>query len=158
MAAKVIALALRLIVAAVFLTAGVLKIWDFKHGGSATSLFYEDIISYDLVSSDFAMMIAVYLPWLEVVTGLALLGPWLRLGALTISALMTVVFLGALGSAWWRGLDITCGCFGKEVNQTDFPVLIARDVALLGAILYLLWRERTHARSSRTEEAVVASA
>jgi uncharacterized membrane protein YphA (DoxX/SURF4 family) len=141
MAAKIIALILRLLIAGVFLTAGVLKIYDFKHGGSATSLFFQDVLNYHLTSWDVTMVIAVYLPWLEVIVALALLGPWLRLGALALSAGMTVIFLGALGSAWQRGLDISCGCFGHEANATDFPVMITRDAALLAAICIAWWLE-----------------
>jgi uncharacterized membrane protein YphA (DoxX/SURF4 family) len=145
-AAKIVALVLRLVVAGVFVAAGAMKIWDFKHGGSATSLFFEDVMNYHLTPWDVTMVIAVYLPWLEVVVGVALLTPWLRLGALSITAGLTVVFLGALGSAWWRGLDISCGCFGRGVsNATDFPVVMMRDVVLLGVIGFLWWRERRSA-------------
>lgn len=151
MAAKITALLLRLIVAAVFLAAGAMKIWDFKHGGSATSLFFEDVMNYHLVPWDAAMVIAVYLPWLEVACGLALLTPWLRLGALSLTAGLTLIFLGALSSAWYRGLDISCGCFGRENNATDFPVVITRDAALLATILFLYWWEL---RTSRERAAL----
>src|SRR4051794_756598 len=141
MAAKIIALLLRLLIAAVFIAAGALKIYDFKHGGSATSLFFQDVLNYHLTSWDVTMVIAVYLPWLEVIAGLALIGPWLRLGALALCAGLTVMFLAALSSAWYRGLDISCGCFGHEVNATDFPVIITRDSALLIAICIAWWLE-----------------
>jgi uncharacterized membrane protein YphA (DoxX/SURF4 family) len=145
MAAKVISFILRLLIAGVFIAAGVMKIYDFKHGGSATSLFFQDVLNYHLTSWDVTMVIAVYLPWLEVIVGLALLTP-LRLGALVLTAGMTVMFLGALSSAWHRGLDISCGCFGHESNATDFPVIITRDAALLAAIGIAWWME---ARPSR---------
>lgn len=141
MAAKITSLILRLLIAAVFIAAGVMKIYDFKHGGSATSLFFQDVLNYHLTSWDVTMVIAVYLPWLEVIVGLALLTPWLRLGALGLSAGMTFMFLAALSSAWYRGLDISCGCFGREDNATDFPVVITRDVLLLAAIGIAWWLE-----------------
>lgn len=140
MATKIIALVLRLLIAAVFLTAGALKIYDFKHGGSATSLFFQDVLNYHLTSWDVTMVIAVYLPWLEVIAAVALLTP-LRLGALALTAAMSVMFLAALSSAWYRGLDISCGCFGHENNATDFPVIITRDAALLAAIAIAWWLE-----------------
>lgn len=173
MAAKVTSLALRVIIAAVFIVAGAMKIYDFKRGGSATSLFYQDIANYQLGPDDVAqftaswapwlgaayvkvmsgvewsdvvIVIAIYLPWLEVIAGLALLGPWLRLGALTLCGAMTLVFLGALSSAWARGLDISCGCFGRETNATDFPSVIGRDLALLAAIGVAFWLEARRER------------
>jgi uncharacterized membrane protein YphA (DoxX/SURF4 family) len=140
MGAKIISFILRLLIAAVFIVAGAMKIYDFKHGGSATSLFFQDVLNYHLTSWDVTMVIAVYLPWLEVITAVALLTP-LRLGALALTAAMTVVFLAALSSAWYRGLDISCGCFGREDNATDFPVAITRDAALLAAIAIAWWLE-----------------
>jgi uncharacterized membrane protein YphA (DoxX/SURF4 family) len=159
MAAKIAVVLLRLIVAVLFIAAGVLKIVDLHYtgashslvellslanyhfNGSATSLFFEDVMNFHLVPWDVAMVVAVYLPWLELIVGVALLTPWLRLGALAITGTLTLVFLGARGSAWSRGLDISCGCFGRENNATDFPVVITRDVALLAAVLFLLWWE-----------------
>jgi putative oxidoreductase len=160
MAAQVIALALRVVIAAVFIYAGAVKIWDFRGGGSATQAFFQDVMNYQLTPWDVSMVVAIYLPWLEVIAGAALLGRRWRLGALTVTGAMTLMFLGALGSAWWRGLDISCGCFGREVNQTDFPVVIGRDVVLLAAIGFALWAEwrRLSSQTGATAGAKLAPA
>ena len=53
----------------------------------------------------------------------------------------TLVFLAALLSAWAHGLDISCGCFGKENNATNFPKHIAEDGALLAGLALAWWLE-----------------
>ncbi len=149
MAGKVILLALRVALAWIFLKAGVLKIWDFAHWRSATPDFALAIQNYQIVPwPDVTMLLAVYLPWLEVIAALALFTRRLRLGAITLFSGLTLVFLGGGGSAGHRGLDIACGCFGKEEVSTDFPAVIARDLCILAglAVLFVMeWRRLSRA-------------
>lgn len=52
-------------------------------------------------------------PWVEVVAGLLLvLGVWSR-GAAAVLAGLLVLFIGLIGQAMLRGLQLDCGCFGK---------------------------------------------
>jgi uncharacterized membrane protein YphA (DoxX/SURF4 family) len=148
MAGKIITLLLRIIVAGVFLYAGVMKIWDFRHGQSATPDFTVAIQHFEILPNpDLAVLLAVYLPWLEVTAALTLFVKRLALGAATAITGMTVVFLGAILSAQARGLDISCGCFGKEAVATNYPSLIIRDVLLLAAALALVvWEARRERR------------
>ncbi len=141
MGAKVIAV-VRVAVAGIFLTAGVMKIWDFAHARSATPDFTIAIQHYELLPSpDLAVLFAVYLPWLEVTAALALFIRRLALGAAAALLAMSALFLAAIGSAWWRGLDISCGCFGRDEISTDFRALILRDLALLAAVAVVFVRE-----------------
>jgi uncharacterized membrane protein YphA (DoxX/SURF4 family) len=143
-AEKVILLALRVALAWVFIHAGILKIWDFSHGRSATPDFTLAIQHFEMLTPDLSMLLALYLPWLEVFAALALFIRRLALGALTAIVGMTAVFIAALASAWSRGLDISCGCFGKDEVSTDFPTLLLRDTCILAgaAILFALeWRK-----------------
>jgi len=146
-ARKIIVLLLRLIVAGIFLYAGVMKIWDFRHGQSATPDFTIAIQHFEILPTpDLAVLLAVYLPWLEVTAALTLFVKRLALGAATVVTGMTAIFLVALGSAWKRGLDISCGCFGKDEVSIHYPSLMLRDGLLLAAALVLVVRE---ARSGR---------
>lgn len=140
MALKVILAALRTALAWTFVHAGILKIWDFARSQSATADFTVAIQQYHILPSpDLAVLLAVYLPWVEIFAALALFIRPLRLGAATLISGLTVVFIGALASAWSRGLRIECGCFGRdEVAATDFPTLLIRDGLILAAAL-LLW-------------------
>jgi len=148
MAAKVIAWLARLGVAAIFLFAGVVKVWDFEKGASATPTFFESVMNYHLTGWDISMALAVFLPWLEIVTGGALLFQRWRPGALLLLAGQTTIFIGALTTAWWRKLDINCGCFGRENNTTDFRLRILEDFALLTVIGFLLWNEWRRANAA----------
>ena len=145
MGGKVIAV-LRIAVAGVFLFAGVMKIWDFTHARSATPDFTLAIQSYELLpSSDFAVLLAVYLPWLDIIASVAVFTR-LALGAAAAMAGMALVFFATLSSAWWRGLDIACGCFGKEEATPDYRMLLLRNLALLAACAVVFVHEWRRAR------------
>ena len=145
--AQIIFALLRFTLAAVFIYAGAVKIFDAPQ-------FAIDVHRYELTPRTVSILVAVYLPWLEVVAGIALLVRRQQLGALVALGGMTVVFLGALVSAWARGLDISCGCFGRESRniQTNFPLLLAQDLALLLVVGFLfameVRRERVSVSSS----------
>ena len=139
--AQIILALLRLGLGGIFVYAGALKIWD-------AGQFALDVHHFQLTPWTVSALVAVYLPWLEVLAGLALILRRLTLGAPLALAGMTLVFMLALTSAWARGLDISCGCFGKEEAKiaTDFPQLMLRDVALLAAAVILLLSEARRAR------------
>jgi len=147
MAGKVILIAMRVALAWTFLHAGVLKIWDFAHSRPATPDFVVAIQQYRILPSpDLAVLLAVYLPWVEIFAALGLLLRPVRLGAATIISALMVIFITALSSAWMRGLHIECGCFGSENSgPTDYGALLLRDLCLLTAIIILLVRD-WHAR------------
>jgi uncharacterized membrane protein YphA (DoxX/SURF4 family) len=80
----------------------------------------------------------------EIALGLALLaGVFVRAAALG-SAVLLVVFLAGVASAWARGLQIDCGCFGGggQVAEADTAYLeeVLRDLALLVLALLLARR------------------
>jgi putative oxidoreductase len=149
MVGKIAIRLLRLAVAGIFLYAGVVKIWDFSYWQSGTPDFTVAIQHYELLPwPDLAVVLALYLPWLEVIAALALFVRRLALGAAAAMTAMTVVFLVAIGSAWARGLDISCGCFGKDEVSIHYPTLMIRDGLLLAAAVVLLVREARWANRS----------
>ena len=84
-----------------------------------------------------ANLLAVSLPWLELIAGVLLVtGVWRREAAV-VSAAMLVVFVAAVGSTLVRGIDIeNCGCFAvDESGRAAGWKLIAGDLALLAAAL-----------------------
>jgi hypothetical protein len=64
-----------------------------------------------------------------------------------VSAVLFVAFIIGISSAWARGLEIDCGCFGGggqlEGASSKYPGEIARDVGLLLASMWLVVRPRT---------------
>lgn len=124
---------LRLALAAVFIYAGAVKApWPRR--------FALDIESYRLAPPALAGVIAVYLPYLEMVGGLAILIRRVAPGATLLLGTLTGVFLAALVSAWARGLEIQCGCFGAgEAAAANYLWWVSRDIGLLVGCL-AVWR------------------
>jgi len=126
------ALLARIILGCVFIYASLDKI-------SHPDLFAEAVYNYQLLPDEAINLVAIWLPWLEMGSGLLLLlGVWVRGSILVLTCLM-VVFLAAMGINVARGLDIYCGCF--TVGGTD-PLTIAtlfRDSLFLLVALYLFW-------------------
>jgi uncharacterized membrane protein YphA (DoxX/SURF4 family) len=122
------ATAARLLLGGVLVVAGLLKLPD-----PAAAVWA--VRAYRLLPEALVGPVAFGLPVVEVAVGLALLvGVFVRTAALA-AALLLVVFLGAVGSAWARGLQIDCGCFGGGgqvgAGATAYPGEVARDLGLL---------------------------
>ncbi len=134
---KLVGLLLRLALATVFVAAAVVKIAD-------PAAFHAAILTYRLLPETLAAVVALWLPWLELCVGLGLLWPRLRLAALWLILTLTLAFIAALGQAAWRELDIVCGCFGRPaaVRGAGYLKYVVRDLALLAAVLCLVWCER----------------
>ena len=121
------------IVAGVFIYAGVLKVLD-------PAQFAHDIDNYRILPWTVSVALAFYLPWLEIFCGIALVFRFLYRGALSILAAMIVVFTLATFAAKVRGLDITCGCFGHASQHWSFPAHLATNLAILTALLVLAFK------------------
>ncbi|MEY2543151.1 MAG: hypothetical protein QOE81_612, partial [Verrucomicrobiota bacterium] len=94
-----------LIVGGIFIYAGVIKALDPVQ-------FANDIDNYKMLPWSVSVRLALYLPWLEIFCGLAVIFHFLYRGGLSILTALLAVFIGATIFAKMRGLDITCGCFG----------------------------------------------
>jgi putative oxidoreductase len=128
---------LHLVYGGCFLWAGVVK-------ALAPLTFLDDIRSYELLPDPYAAAVALSLPWLEILAGMAVITALLRPGGLLLLQLCLLTFLAAIISAWWRGLDIRCGCFGSQPDgmTSNYLWLISRDVALFLLGAWLQWRGR----------------
>jgi uncharacterized membrane protein YphA (DoxX/SURF4 family) len=84
-------------------------------------------------------LLAVSLPWVELLAGLALVvGLWRRESALLVAVLL-FVFIVAVSSTLVRGIDIeNCGCFALDAAGRAAGIkLILEDLALLAGALVL---------------------
>ena len=132
-----VGLVARLALGGVLIVAGSLKIpYPYKAAAAMRA--------YQLLPNSLASLLGYILPWFEVGLGLLLiLGVALRLTGL-FGALLMVLFIAAISSAWARGLTIDCGCFGGggEVapGQTKYLQEIVRDIGLAAAGFYLYRR------------------
>ena len=119
------------VLAAVFVVAAVGKIADPPG-------FAHEIHNYALLPSVAVNAMAIALPWLELVCGLALFVGLARRSAARILGLLLVVFAIALSINLARKRPVDCGCFGtSKVEKTteqrlrDMKWAIVRDAGLL---------------------------
>lgn len=126
-------LLLRAVLAALFLLAGAMKLRD-------TGAFAGEIENYRLLSPQFSLAAAYLVPWLEIFGAIALFSKPLRLGGWSICVILCAGFTFFVGSAWMRGLDISCGCFGSSSSAIG-PGTVSRASAMLLVASAGFWRE-----------------
>ncbi len=100
-----------------------------------------------------ANTLAVTLPWVELLVGLALIaGVWRREAAVVAGGLL-VIFIGAVSAALVMGIDIeNCGCFSVSGEGRSAGIkLILGDLALLVASGALAFVEPARAPSPAKE-------
>src|SRR5438046_10009843 len=119
---------LAVIVGGIFVYAGVLKIIDPVQFGL-------DIDNYKMLPWLVSVRLAFYLPWLEILCGLAIIFRVLCRGGLSILTLLVLVFIGATIAAKARGLDITCGCFGHASQHWSFAQHMAIALTIWVALV-----------------------
>ncbi len=128
----------RMILALIFMWAGVVKISD-------PDSFAIILEAFGLLPYTWITPIAVGLPVLEILAAIGLLFD-LR-GSLAAVAGLLVLFLAVLGYGVLLGLDIDCGCFGPgdpegEAYRGLRPALY-KDLVMLAGVAYLyVWRFR----------------
>jgi uncharacterized membrane protein YphA (DoxX/SURF4 family) len=127
----------RLVTGGVWIVAGALKLPD-----PAASV--RAVRAYELLPEAVVPAVGYLLPALEVVVGVGLVLGLLTRGAALVSAVLFLAFIVGIASAWSRGLQIDCGCFGgggfKADASDDYPWEIARDVGLLALSVWLVIR------------------
>jgi cobalt-zinc-cadmium efflux system protein len=127
------ALAARLILGGVFIYASLDKILH-------PDAFAEVVFNYQLLPSQLINLMALILPWLELILGVLLLsGIWLSGTVLGVNLLM-IIFIGALVINTARGLNISCGCFSTETTPSGLSWwVVLRDVFFFSLSGYLLF-------------------
>ncbi len=139
------AAAARLIVAGVFLYAGVGKALD-------PAGFADAIGNYRLAPYPVAVALSLYLPWLEIIGGAGLLWGRTRRGAALVLGALCLVFAAVATSALVRGLDIACGCFGSGSAGHGSASLVAtqiRALVLAGLCVAVFWFDHRSRLSAR---------
>lgn len=131
MAKKLILFLGRLLASGVFAFAALSKLPD----PTATHLA---VYQYRILSWETSELFALLLPWLELVAAAGLWIPRVALGACTLNAALNLLFLGAIGSALFRDLDISCGCFGASNQLGGLLPRLFEDVLLLSVNLMLM--------------------
>jgi uncharacterized membrane protein YphA (DoxX/SURF4 family) len=127
--------AIRILLGLVFLLYGLDKI-------SQPDVFARSIANYRILPEVFVNLMAVVLPWVEVLCGLLLIsGQWIRSAAL-LSGFLLAVFVIAVSITLVRGLDIRCGCFNTNAGRKVGMKLLGEDLLFLGMSFVLVLKAR----------------
>lgn len=129
---------LQIALGVIFIVAALPKIVD-------PPAFAQMIYNYKLLPRPMIAPLAIFLPWLELLCGLALvLGIWRRTATIFIGG-MLIVFIIAIGINLAKGNAVNCGCFdvsaaakSKPELLTEMRWVIARDVGMLLMVAQLL--------------------
>jgi len=131
------------VVAAVLITASIGKLSDPREFAGA-------LAAYALLPSATVTPLAVTLPWIELIAGLALMAGFPARSAGLVAAVLAAGYVVATIAAVTRGLSISCGCFGgiapaSPVGWGD----VAWRVALLAATAQVVAAEGLVAQPAR---------
>jgi uncharacterized membrane protein YphA (DoxX/SURF4 family) len=123
---SVVMLLARLALGGVLIYAGVVKV-------PYPAAFAEAVANFDILPPFGNWVVALALPWAEIVIGLLLIcGLWLRYSA-AVTVLMFLGFGGAVLLALARGIDIECGCFGTDDYERVGVKVLAIEAAMIAA-------------------------
>ncbi|MEN6318335.1 MAG: MauE/DoxX family redox-associated membrane protein [Syntrophaceae bacterium] len=119
-------------VGALFIYGGVIKLFDPKG-------FARIISTYDIVPDVLLPFVAIGLPLIETVAGIALLFD-IR-GSLAVISGLLGLFVFVLGYGVLNDLNVDCGCFGAEelAQQESLRIAFYRDLFLAGIIIPFLY-------------------
>ena len=141
-------LILRLVLGGIFVASAIAKIGNVQVSHfHITQLSYvpdlkqfaEDVTNYHVPPRELANLVAITLPWIELLAGgLLVCGIWKQASAVVITALM-IVFLAAIGWALAHGYDIRCGCFGTVDARKVGTTALAQDAVLFLMAAWLAW-------------------
>ena len=116
--------ALRVMLGLLFLYAGAAKATD-------VAMFAAQIQRLGLENATLTTAFAHYLPFLEMICGMALLIRRFAMGATLLCVGLLVVFEGVMAYAWYHGYEGSCGYFGKFFGGTSIGAALIRNVGLL---------------------------
>ena len=121
----------RLILGVIFIVAGIDKIAN-------PDAFSASIEAYKLLPYSLINVVALIIPWIELICGIFLVGGVYLRGASALLSILLVVFIFAIISAMMRELKIDCGCFGKEHATPVSWMKVLEDLGLFVLGIHLL--------------------
>jgi len=121
---NILLLIIRLYFGFIFIYAAVTKITD-------PAGFSQSIYNYKLIPEFSINFLALFFPWIELVTGIFLVfGISVKENSAILSGLL-VIFIFAIAISLFRGLNIDCGCFGTVDGSKVGLIKILENVGLL---------------------------
>ena len=127
-----VSLIFRVILGAIFIYASLDKIVH-------PEAFAKLVNNYHLAPSSMVNLIALFLPWLELFVGMALILGCKIEGASAIVTGMLCVFIVAVAISMARGFNIDCGCFSTSGRARSIGMtVILQDLGMLVCSVYVM--------------------
>ena len=121
---KVLYHVIRIILAIVFIYASIDKIVH-------PQFFAQAVFNHQVLPETLINIIAIVLPWMELILGLCLFfNVWMN-GASALIAVLMFIFMGTITFNLLRGLDVGCGCFSTNVEASMNSMTLIRDIFFL---------------------------
>lgn len=122
---------IRLFLGFIFIYAAITKISDAEE-------FSQAIYNYKLLPLSFVNILAIILPWIELCSGILLIfGILVKENSAIIFGLL-IIFIIAVTISLFRGLDISCGCFGTVEGSRVGLLKILENIGLLILAILLI--------------------
>jgi len=122
----------RLVIGGIFIYASLDKI-------SHPSEFARIVYNYHLAPGNLVNIVAIILPWVEIICGLSVVFGLYKEGGILIISFLTVIFIIAIGINVIRGINLECGCFTVSSKARGNSLsLLFRDIGLLVICIYAL--------------------
>ena len=115
---------IRIILAVVFIYASIDKI--IHPQAFAQAVFNQQVLSEALIN-----IIAIVLPWMELILGFCLLFNIWMTGVSLLTAILTFIFISTITFNLLRGLDVSCGCFSTRAEGSMNSLTFIRDLIFL---------------------------
>lgn len=106
--------------------------------------FAKQVGYYKVLPFGLENMLAIVLPYTELIVGICLIAGLMVDGAALLSIIMMLVFILVISQAMLRGIDITCGCFkvSADSEQLGLHNIIRNIVFLVMSFIVLNRQER----------------
>ena len=126
----------RLILGVVFIYASIDKIVN-------PGDFAKIIANYHVLPFGLENLMAIVLPWLELIAGICLIIGVMVDGSTILVVLMNIVFIFAITQALARGISIECGCFSvsSDTGSAIGIKTILRDIGYLFLAYIVYYRK-----------------
>lgn len=126
-------LLLRVALGGLFLLAAAAKFQNLN-------LFFASLLELRLSDANTAFVLSRALPAIEALAGLWLILGWKPFAAAVFGGGLTLLFTLVLLSAWLRGIQVECFCFGTLPLGATPGAAILRNLLLLAIFGWLAWR------------------
>jgi uncharacterized membrane protein YphA (DoxX/SURF4 family) len=125
---------------------GVILIWASVYKIEDPVAFAKIVHNYHVFPVFLENLIALIVPWLELILGVCLLFGVFLDGVSYLSIAIFILFIVILSQAYLRGIDLHCGCFSSDVSgkvndlRADMLKRILEDIVYLGCAIIIKYR------------------